>query len=159
METSHKANLARNKAMDMKFWALYSSATGAINNFSEVVRGYGKMVTAMDLCTQNIIRRSGPFIKATSVVTPAKPKSKPKQLKPRAKPVPSAAVSTASQPKKKYRSRGKGRSSHGQASHPLPPPHQPTPKPATATAPAKACLLYTSPSPRDGLLSRMPSSA
>ena len=24
---------------------------------------------------------------------------------------------------------------------------------------AKACLLYTSPSPRDGLLSRMPSSA
>ena len=26
-------------------------------------------------------------------------------------------------------------------------------------AEAKACLLYTSPSPRDGLLSRMPSSA
>ena len=26
-------------------------------------------------------------------------------------------------------------------------------------APYKACLLYTSPSPRDGLLSRMPSSA
>ena len=26
-------------------------------------------------------------------------------------------------------------------------------------APATACLLYTSPSPRDGLLSRMPSSA
>ena len=26
-------------------------------------------------------------------------------------------------------------------------------------AQAKACLLYTSPSPRDGLLSRMPSSA
>ena len=27
------------------------------------------------------------------------------------------------------------------------------------TAPINACLLYTSPSPRDGLLSRMPSSA
>ena len=27
------------------------------------------------------------------------------------------------------------------------------------TAPASTCLLYTSPSPRDGLLSRMPSSA
>ena len=26
-------------------------------------------------------------------------------------------------------------------------------------APANTCLLYTSPSPRDGLLSRMPSSA
>ena len=26
-------------------------------------------------------------------------------------------------------------------------------------APSKGCLLYTSPSPRDGLLSRMPSSA
>ena len=29
----------------------------------------------------------------------------------------------------------------------------------TITANANACLLYTSPSPRDGLLSRMPSSA
>ena len=28
-----------------------------------------------------------------------------------------------------------------------------------ARAPSKPCLLYTSPSPRDGLLSRMPSSA
>ena len=28
-----------------------------------------------------------------------------------------------------------------------------------ANADVKACLLYTSPSPRDGLLSRMPSSA
>ena len=28
-----------------------------------------------------------------------------------------------------------------------------------ATEQAKSCLLYTSPSPRDGLLSRMPSSA
>ena len=27
------------------------------------------------------------------------------------------------------------------------------------TAPLEGCLLYTSPSPRDGLLSRMPSSA
>ena len=27
------------------------------------------------------------------------------------------------------------------------------------TGPMKGCLLYTSPSPRDGLLSRMPSSA
>ena len=30
---------------------------------------------------------------------------------------------------------------------------------AIANARFKACLLYTSPSPRDGLLSRMPSSA
>ena len=29
----------------------------------------------------------------------------------------------------------------------------------TAVGQATACLLYTSPSPRDGLLSRMPSSA
>ena len=29
----------------------------------------------------------------------------------------------------------------------------------TTTAQAECCLLYTSPSPRDGLLSRMPSSA
>ena len=137
VESCHKANGERNKAMDAKFRALYSSATGAINDFSEVVRGYGKVVTALDLRSQNIIWRSGPFIKATSVVTLAKPKSKPKQLKPGAKPVPSAAVSMASQAKKKSRSRGKGRSTHGQASHPLPPPHQPTPKPATATAPAQ----------------------
>ena len=31
--------------------------------------------------------------------------------------------------------------------------------PARLAAMAKGCLLYTSPSPRDGLLSRMPSSA
>ena len=30
---------------------------------------------------------------------------------------------------------------------------------ALAYSPGVACLLYTSPSPRDGLLSRMPSSA
>src|SRR5665647_3344933 len=30
---------------------------------------------------------------------------------------------------------------------------------SAAMAPSKSCLLYTSPSPRDGLLSRMPSSA
>ena len=30
---------------------------------------------------------------------------------------------------------------------------------AAPADPAKICLLYTSPSPRDGLLSRMPSSA
>ena len=34
------------------------------------------------------------------------------------------------------------------------------PEPAASKpAPAEPCLLYTSPSPRDGLLSRMPSSA
>ena len=31
--------------------------------------------------------------------------------------------------------------------------------PAVETDPITGCLLYTSPSPRDGLLSRMPSSA
>ena len=31
--------------------------------------------------------------------------------------------------------------------------------PANVSGPSVACLLYTSPSPRDGLLSRMPSSA
>ena len=31
--------------------------------------------------------------------------------------------------------------------------------PGTGYSPANTCLLYTSPSPRDGLLSRMPSSA
>ena len=45
---------------------------------------------------------------------------------------------------------------------PVKAPAKPT-KPATKTKPsnqpANACLLYTSPSPRDGLLSRMPSSA
>ena len=33
------------------------------------------------------------------------------------------------------------------------------PEPAEGEALIKTCLLYTSPSPRDGLLSRMPSSA
>ena len=36
-------------------------------------------------------------------------------------------------------------------------PHDPTYR--QAADPLESCLLYTSPSPRDGLLSRMPSSA
>ena len=43
-----------------------------------------------------------------------------------------------------------------------PPAHQPTSKPALKIIKSSqqyTCLLYTSPSPRDGLLSRMPSSA
>ena len=36
---------------------------------------------------------------------------------------------------------------------------QPVSLPGIQVAPTTACLLYTSPSPRDGLLSRMPSSA
>ena len=43
------------------------------------------------------------------------------------------------------------------------PPFQPAPQASTSTSsaatPSSSCLLYTSPSPRDGLLSRMPSSA
>ena len=35
----------------------------------------------------------------------------------------------------------------------------PAPKEPAPAAPSGGCLLYTSPSPRDGLLSRMPSSA
>ena len=132
MEELHRANLERNKAMDAKIRALYSAASGAINDFLEVVRGYGKVVMALDLRQQGIIRRSGSFIKVTSVVTP----TKSKQLKAGAKPVPSSAVSMASQAKKKSRSRGKGRTTHGQSSHPLPPPYQP-PKPATNPAQPK----------------------
>ena len=36
---------------------------------------------------------------------------------------------------------------------------EPQPQPSATVAMAQTCLLYTSPSPRDGLLSRMPSSA
>ena len=38
-------------------------------------------------------------------------------------------------------------------------PNDKSPQIAVAGAPETVCLLYTSPSPRDGLLSRMPSSA
>ena len=38
VETSHRANLERNKAMDTKFWALYSAAAGVVNIVSEAVR-------------------------------------------------------------------------------------------------------------------------
>ena len=38
-------------------------------------------------------------------------------------------------------------------------PHGDIQTPAFIPVATKACLLYTSPSPRDGLLSRMPSSA
>ena len=40
-----------------------------------------------------------------------------------------------------------------------PKPHGADPQGLLNARPARVCLLYTSPSPRDGLLSRMPSSA
>src|SRR5664279_4448501 len=43
-----------------------------------------------------------------------------------------------------------------QVQAPQPPPN---PFPTPASPHSRNCLLYTSPSPRDGLLSRMPSSA
>ena len=45
-----------------------------VNNVSEAWRGYGRVATALDLWQQVIVRKSGPFVKATTSATQAKAK-------------------------------------------------------------------------------------
>ena len=49
VQMSHRTNLERTRALDAKFRALYCFAAGAINDVSEEVRDYGKVVASLDL--------------------------------------------------------------------------------------------------------------
>ena len=99
-----------------------------VNSSMEIIRGYGKVTAALDICQQAIIRKSGPFIK------PASLKLGSTQIKPGAQRVPSCAVSSALNVAKKKRSRGKGRKTQGLPAHTVPPPNLPAPVPRSAPA-------------------------
>ena len=109
------------KALDHKIQSLYSTAANLVNNSSESLCGYGRMMSALDVRQQVILRRnSGSYVR---------PSSSPSKLKPGAKPVPSGAVGSDKQAKKKARSRGKGRGSQGLPAHPALPPASSNPPP------------------------------
>merc|ERR1712114_149869 len=79
-------------------------------------RTFGKVTAALDIRQQLIVRKSGPFVRKA---TPAGGAGK--RLKAGAKPVPTAAVSSAQGAQKKKRSQGKGRKAQGLPPHPKPP--------------------------------------
>ena len=62
-----QANNQQNvQLLDAKARSLYSSAAGLVNDRVETLRGFGKVQTALDICQQSILRKSGPFVKPTS---------------------------------------------------------------------------------------------
>ena len=65
-----KQSQANNQQMvqlwDSKAKSLYSAAAGLVNDGVETLRGYGKVQTALDVCQQSILRKSGPFVKPSS---------------------------------------------------------------------------------------------
>ena len=132
---SHQENLKKVKALDQKVRGLYTMAAGLVNDSSETMCGYGKVISALDIRQQVILRKSGPFVKPTS--------SQGSKLKPGAQPVPSCAVSSALAAKKKVRSRGKGRNALGLSAHPAPPPASSNLPPCQAPAHPEAKFQST----------------
>ena len=75
-------------------------ASGLVNDGMEALRGYGKVLTALDVCQQSILRKSGPFVKPITSKAATKP-GKDKAT--------TCAMSLAANSAKKSRSRGRGR--------------------------------------------------
>ena len=65
VKESHAKNQQMVQLMDAKARSLYSSAAGLVNDGVETLRGFGKVQTALDICLQSIVRRSGPFVRET----------------------------------------------------------------------------------------------
>ena len=63
---SHQENLKKVQALDQKIQGLYTTAASLVNDSSETMRGYGKVISALDIHQQVIVRKSGPFVKPTS---------------------------------------------------------------------------------------------
>ena len=105
-------------------------ASGLVNDRMEALCGYGKVLTALNVCQQSILRKSGPFVKPTISKAATKP-GKDKAT--------TCAMSLAANAAKKRRSRGRGRKNQGLSPHIAPPPHSgpsATSLPAPAVSPA-----------------------
>ena len=112
--------------LDSKVRSLYTAASGLVNDGVETLRGYGKVLTALDVCQQSILRKSGPFVKPTTSKAATKP-GKDKAT--------TGAMSLAANTAKKRRSRGRGRKNQGLSPHVAPPPHS---GPSATSLPAPA---------------------
>ena len=66
MKKSHTRNCERVQNLDFITRSLYTTAAGLVNEVMEAIRGYGKVVEALDFQQQSILRKSGPFVKPTT---------------------------------------------------------------------------------------------
>ena len=72
VEISHQTNLWRTKALDKKFRDLYTAAAKVVNNVSEAGNCYRRVALALSQRQQIIVRKSGPFVKATTSAAPVR---------------------------------------------------------------------------------------
>merc|ERR1712243_330163 len=112
------------KFIDSTVRDIYSLAADLVNDGMEVTRGYEKLVFALDVWQQQILRKCGPFVRPTTSKA-----SKPQGGKP------TNAVSSATGMDKKKRSRGICRKSLGLPSHTAPPPFKNQPSATSKPAP------------------------
>ena len=122
------------KFIDSTVRDIYSIAADLVNDGMEVTRGYEKLVSALDVWQQQILRKCGPFVRPTTSKA-----SKPQGGKP------TNAVSSATGIDKKKRSRGSGRKSLGLPPHTAPPSFKNQPSATSTPAPANptVCFLIT----------------
>ena len=95
------------------YWTPKSGVSTLVNDRVEILRGFGRMQTALDVCLQSILRKSGPFVKPNSSLAASK-HSKDKAI--------TCAMSLASNAAKKKRSRGIGRKVQDLSPHIIPSP-------------------------------------
>ena len=100
MKEPHTRNCVRVQNQDLITRSLYTTAAGLVNDGMETTKGYGKVVAALDVWQQSILRKFGPFFKPTTSKSSSKP-GRDKAI--------SCAMSLSTKAAKKKRSRGKGR--------------------------------------------------
>ena len=76
MEESDAKNCRQVLALESKFRSLYTMAAGLVNNSTEAIRGYGRLASSLDVWQQAILRKSGPFLKATAFRGVSTPRDK-----------------------------------------------------------------------------------
>ena len=75
MEEVDTMNMERVQLLDNIVREVYSIKEGLVNDGIEVIRGYGKLVTALNICQQQILRKCGSFIRPASTLKPTNPVS------------------------------------------------------------------------------------
>ena len=136
MEEVHTRNMERVRLLDNVVQELYSILTGLVNDGMEVIRGYGKLATAL-------LRKCGSFVRPASIQ-----KNSTKASKPPGGKLPSNAVSSAAGAAKKKRSKGSGRKAQGLPPHIMPPPFKPQPARISTPAPERPKVVFTYTDPR-----------
>ena len=75
MEEDYARNLKRMQLYKNIVREVYSIIAGLVNDGMEVIRGYGKLVTALNICQQQTLRKCGSFVRPPSTLKPTNPVS------------------------------------------------------------------------------------